>query len=72
MELIDLRRHQAVSSIVTTAARQHGLPERVIREVRRYALGKLARGASAHRAIKAAKTYAAVRAGHATWPQGVA
>lgn len=67
--LIDIRRRLAVASIVTTRARQHGLHDRAVAEVRRYALGKLKAGDTAHRAIKAGKTYAAVRAGLLGWPK---
>jgi hypothetical protein len=66
--LIDIRRRLAVASVVTTRARQHGLHDRAVTEVRRYALNKLKAGDTAHRAIKAGKFYAAVRAGVAYWP----
>ena len=70
--LIDVRRRVAVASIVTTRARQCGLHDRAVAEVRRYALGKLNAGDTAHRAIQAGKTYAAVRAGLVGWPRGAA
>jgi hypothetical protein len=71
--LIDINRRLAVASIVTTRARQCGLHDRAVAEVRRYALGKLAAGDTAHRAILAGKVYAAVRAGMVRWPpQGAA
>jgi hypothetical protein len=69
---IDITRELAVASIVTTRARQYGLHEHAVSEVRRYALSKLRAGDTAHRAIKAGKTYAAVRAGLVGWPRGAA
>jgi hypothetical protein len=70
--VLDIRRRVAVASIVTTRARQLSLHDRAVAEVRRYALGKLAAGDTAHRAIQAGKTYAAVRAGLVGWPRGAA
>jgi predicted metal-binding protein len=67
--LINIRRRLAVASVVTTRARQVGLHDRAVAEVRRYALGKLKAGDTAHRAIKAGKVYAAVRAGLIRWPR---
>jgi predicted metal-binding protein len=48
------------------------LHDHAVAEVRRYALGKLAAGDTAHRAIKAGRLYAAVRAGLVGWPRGAA
>jgi len=70
--VLDIRRRVAVASIVTTRARQLSLHDRAVAEVRRYALGKLKAGDTAHRAIAAGKTYAAVRAGLVGWPRGAA
>ena len=67
--LVDIRRRLVVASVVTTRARQHGLHDRAVAEVRRYALGKLKAGDTVHRAIKAGKLYAAVRAGLVGWPK---
>ena len=70
--VLDINRRLAVASIVTTRARQCGLHDHAVSEVRRYALGKLKAGDTAHRAIQAGKTYAAVRAGLIQWPKGAA
>jgi len=70
--VLDIRRRVAVASVVTTRARQCGLHDHAVSEVRRYALGKLKAGDSAHRAIAAGKLYAAVRAGLIQWPKGAA
>ena len=70
--ITDLARAQAVKSVVQTTALRCGLTPAVQREVIRYAVAKLARGATAHRAIKAGQLYARVRAGDAVYPKGVA
>jgi hypothetical protein len=66
--LVNLRRRLAVASIVTTRARQEGLHDRAVAEVRRYALNRLKAGATARAAVSAGKAYAAVRAGRTPWP----
>ena len=70
--VIALDRAAAVRSVVTTTALRCQLSPAVTREVVQYAVQSLARGDTAHRAIKRGQWYARVRAGLAGWPRGAA